>query len=140
MSLLITTGIIALFFGIIAIFSRELLQYLGHNLNKPVVYLDDKLQALRLPVGLVLALAGLWLVSVAFRYGELWPLHLVGIIALFFGLCYLFVPQWLELLRKFLDQTLLAADEILVGARKAVGVFLILAAIYIFVSLLLMGR
>ena len=140
MQLLIAAGIIALVFGILAVFSREMLMYLGSSLNKPIAYIDDKLQGIRIPLGLVLAVIGGWIISVAFRYPMLWYLHIFGVVILFFGLLYLFVPPWLDVLSKIFDKTLLSTDEMFIGLRKAVGVLLILAAVYIFYSVLLVIR
>jgi len=138
MSFLITAGIIALFFGVLSLFSREILLALGTALNRPVIYFDDKLRVIRIPLGLCLTVVGAWIISVAFNYPQLWYLHLVGIIILFFGLLYLFMPEWLVVLSKFLDRVMLTTDELYVGTRKALGVILILAAIYIFYSVYLM--
>ncbi|MFH1347491.1 MAG: hypothetical protein ABIH22_02265 [Candidatus Margulisiibacteriota bacterium] len=140
MEWLITAGIIALILGIFSIFSREMLLNVGAALNKPVVYVDDKLKAVRMPFGVALVVIGGWIISVAFNYPMLWYLHLVGIIILFFGLLYLFVPQWLDVISKFLNQSMLSTDEIIIGTRKTIGVLLILAAIYIFYSVYLMAR
>lgn len=140
MELLTAAGIIALIFGVLSLFSREMLLYLGTALNRPIVSLDDKLKVIRIPLGLVLVAVAGWIISVAFNYPMLWYLHVVGMLILFFGLLYLFVPRWLDVLSKFLDQTMLTTDEILIGLRKAVGVVLVLAAIYIFYSVYLVSR
>ncbi|MBN2058655.1 MAG: hypothetical protein JW782_07650 [Candidatus Saganbacteria bacterium] len=140
MELLLFAGIIALIFGVLSLFSREMLLYLGDALNRPIVSIDDKLKAIRIPLGLVLVVIAGWIISVAFSYPTLWYLHIIGIVILFFGLLYLFVPRWLDHLSRFLDQTMLSTDEILIGLRKAVGIVLMLAAIYIFYSVYLVGR
>ncbi len=140
MSFLITAGVIALFFGILSLFSREILLALGAALNKPVIYFDDKLKAVRIPLGLLMTGAGVWIISVAFNYPELWYLHLIGIVIVFFGLLYLFIPEWVAALSKFLDQVMLTTDELYVGTRKALGVILVLAAVYIFYSVYLMVK
>ena len=140
MEFLIVAGIIALLFGILAVFSREILQKMGAVLNKPVVVVDEKLKAVRIPLGIALVLLGGWIISVAFSYPELWYLHLIGIVVLFFGLLYLFVPQWLDVISRFLNQSMLSTDEIIIGTRKTIGVLLILAAIYIFYSVFLMAN
>lgn len=140
MEFLTVAGIIALLFGFIAVFSREVLQKLGGALNKPVVVVDERLRVVRIPLGIALILLGGWIISVAFSYPALWYLHLIGIVVLFFGLLYLFVPQWLEVISKFLNQSMLSTDEIIIGTRKTIGVLLILAAIYIFYSVFLIAR
>lgn len=140
MGWLITLGVIALIFGVLLLFSKEVLPALGAVLNKPVAYIDEKLRAIRILTGIVLVIIGGWVISVAFSYPELWYLHLIGVIALFFGFLYLFLPEWLAWLSKVSDQVLLSTDEIILGARKSVGIILILVAIYVFYSLYLITK
>lgn len=139
MGFLITAGVISLIFGMISLLSREILLVLGSALNKPILYFDDKLKVIRVPIGLLLTGLGVWIISVAFNYPELWYLHLIGILILFFGLLYLFIPEWITVLSRFLDQVMLTTDELFIGTRKALGVIMILAAIYIFYSAYLMA-
>lgn len=140
MSWLIVIGVLLLVFGALFIFSREMLLAMGAFLNKPVGYIDSKLSAYRMLVGIVLVIVGGWVISVAFRYPELWYLHLIGAVVLFFGLLYLFLPGWLDWLSKILDQILLSTDEAVIGARKSLGIILIVVAIYVFYSAYLMLR
>jgi hypothetical protein len=140
MEFLIFTGVVALFFGAISLMSREMLVSLGNALNRPIVSIDDKLRTIRVPLGVILLVVGVWNIMIAFGYPELWYLHLIGIFILFFGLLYLFVPEWLVVISRFLDQVMLSTDELYIGTRKTIGVVLLLAAVYIFYSVFLISK
>ena len=137
---LVTLGGFLLVFGLLFIFSRRALLALGALLNKPVATVDEKLRSYRVLVGVVLAVIGGWLISVAFGYPELWYLHLVGILILFFGLLYLFLPAWLDWISTVLDQILLSTDDAVIAARKSLGIILVISAIYVFYSAYLVLR
>jgi hypothetical protein len=139
MEWLITSGIVSLLAGLFLL-AGERFRRLGDLLNKPVAYIDSALGAARIPVGIVLVIAGGWVISVAFSYPVLWYLHVIGIAVLFFGLLYLFLPQWLAVFSQAADRILFTADEVVLGARKGVGVVLIVVAIYIFYVAYLMVK
>jgi hypothetical protein len=88
----------------------------------------------------VLVVIGGWLISVAFGYPSLWYLHIMGVIVLFFGLLYLFLPDWLDWLSSVLDRILLSTDEAVIAARKSLGIILVISAIYVFYSAYLVLR
>lgn len=128
----ITAGIVSLLAGVLFLFSSETPNNLGELLNKPVAYIDNALSAVRIPAGIVLVIIGGWIISVGFNYPMLWYLHLFGALIIFFGLLYLFLPQWLVLLSRLADQSLFSTDELVLGTRKSFGIILIIVAIYIF--------
>jgi hypothetical protein len=134
MGWLITAGIIALIFGLLLLSSRDFLANLGAVFNQSLGRINGFLSPIRIVAGIVLVIIGGWLISVAFNYPGLWYLHLIGILALIFGLLYLFAPQWLELLSGVCNQILLSTDELVIGARIIVGIIFILAAIYMLFS------
>lgn len=138
MEWLITLGIILLIFGLIFIFSRNILLALGSFLNQPVASIDKRIKSYRILAGVILVIIGGWVISVAFGYPELWYLHIIGVLILFFGLLYLFLPDWLDWLSTVLDQILLSTDEAVIAARKSLGIILIIAAIYVFYSVYIM--
>jgi len=140
MEWLIASGVVSLFMGIILLFSGATLRTIGEILNRPVAYIDGIVTAIRLPAGIALVIVGGWVISVAINYPMLWYLHLLGIINLFFGLVYLFLPQWLEMLSRMADQLLLSTDELVLGTRKSLGVILIVVAIYIFYAAYLASK
>jgi hypothetical protein len=137
MEFLTFAGAVALLFGVLSLMSREMLISLGNALNRPIVTIDDRLRSIRVPLGVLLLVVGVWNIMIAFGYPQLWYLHLIGIFILFFGLLYLFVPEWLTVISQFLDQILLSTDELFIGTRKTIGVILLLAAVYIFYSVYL---
>ena len=134
MEWLITSGIISLFFGLLLLFSKNALLFLGGFFNRPVVIIDDLVKNVRVPAGLVLTLTGLWIIYSAFCCIELWFLHLAGVLVLFFGLLYLFWPQWLEWSSSVADRLLFTTDVFVVGFRKGLGITLIVVAVYLFYS------
>ena len=134
MGWLIAAGIIALIFGLLLLSSRDFLVNLGAFFNQSLGKVDGFLSPVRILVGIILVIIGGWLISVAFSYPDLWYLHLIGALALIFGLLYLFIPQWLEVLCNVCNQVLLSTDELVIGARIVVGIIFILAAIYMFFS------
>ncbi|MFA4844509.1 MAG: hypothetical protein WC632_06150 [Candidatus Margulisiibacteriota bacterium] len=137
MELLITAGVLSLCTGLLLFFSGETLRRIGNVLNATVAQVDGAVMAVRMPAGILLVIAGGWIISVAFSYTELWWLHLVGAVIIFFGLLYLFLPNWLGTISRIADQMLLSTGEIGNGTRKSFGVILVLGAIYIFYALLL---
>ncbi|MFA5113642.1 MAG: hypothetical protein WC529_05025 [Candidatus Margulisiibacteriota bacterium] len=140
MEWLITAGIVSLLTGILLVFSSDTLQKIGEVLNKPIASIDGAVMGIRLPAGIALVIVGGWIISVAFGYTSLWYLHLIGALILFFGLLYLFLPQWLGIVSRVADQLLLSTDELVLGTRKSFGVVLIVVAIYIFYSAYLSVR
>jgi len=134
MGWLIAAGIIALIFGLLLLSSRDFLANLGAFFNQSLGKVNAFLSPVHTLVGIILVIIGGWLISVAFSYPDLWYLHLIGALALIFGLLYLFVPQWLDILSNVCNQVLLSTDELVIGARIVVGIIFILAAIYMFFS------
>lgn len=140
MEWLVTAGIISLLVGAMLLFSSETLRQWGKILNRPLAFIDGSLAGIRIPAGIVLVIIGGWISSVAFSYTALWYLHLIGAVILFFGLLYLFLPQWLTLLSQICDQLLLSTDELVMGTRKSFGVILIVVAVYIFYAAYLAAK
>ncbi|MDY6974342.1 MAG: hypothetical protein SV775_18810 [Thermodesulfobacteriota bacterium] len=126
-----TIGVIGVCFGILCLSSPKVLERMGAVLNKPVLFLDEKLYRFHVFVGLLLAVIGGWLILVAFRYPDLWYLYLVGILALVLGLGYLFFAGWLAKFSNGADVVVLSTDEKLLKVRKVVGFISIVASIYI---------
>jgi len=137
MEWLITVGIISLLVGAVALFSSEKLRKSAELLNKPIYHLDNFLSSIRIPVGAILIITGGWLVSVAFSYPESWYFHLIGVIAIFIGMLYIFLPEWLKIMAKMADQTLFSTDELVTGPRKIIGIVCLIVALYIFYAVFL---
>ncbi|KPJ69878.1 hypothetical protein AMJ44_02115 [candidate division WOR-1 bacterium DG_54_3] len=139
MGWLITIGVFSLVFGMILLFPAGAVRMLDAFLNKPLVYLDQKLRSVRLLSGIALVIIGGWIIWVAANYKELWFLNIIGIILIFFGLLYLFLPGWLDQISVVMDKTLLSPDEIVISIRRSLGIIFIIIAIYIFYSAYLMA-
>lgn len=143
MGWLITAGIVCLLAVVALLFFSKNLRQLGDLLNKPVMSIDAALNSVRLPLGIVLVIAGGWIVSVAFSYPSLWYFYLIGGLIIFFGLLYLFLPQWLGRFSRFCDQVLFSTDELVLGPRKSFGIIIIIiivVAVYIFYAAYLAAK
>ncbi len=137
---LVAAGILSLLAGASLLFFGKVSRGFWNTVNRPVAYIDGILAGIRIPAGIALVITGGWLISVAFNYPELWYLHLVGVLALFFGLLYLFLPQWLATLSTAADRLLFSTDELVLGTRKSFGIILILVALYIFYAVYLLVK
>jgi len=130
--LLMFVGLISLLFGILFLMSPETLGRWSEVGNRTVMVLDEKISPVRNWVGAALLIAGAFMVWAAFPHSvELWYLHIIGVIALFFGLMFLTYPHGLKNLSRFFDTVLLSTDELILGVRKTLGILLIIAGAYI---------
>ena len=129
---LVCIGIIGVCFGVLCLASPKVLVRMGAVLNKPVLFLDEKLYRYHVIVGLLLVVIGGWIISVAFRHPDLWYLYMVGILALVLGFIYLFFSRWLGRFSNGADLVVLSTDEKLLKLRKVVGSISIIASIYLF--------
>jgi hypothetical protein len=100
--------------------------------NRVVFFLDKKLAAMKKWIGLVLLLIGAWVLYVAVGYPEAVSLTPVWIVCLTFGFLFLFFGDWLTWLSNLSNQIVLSTDEAVMGARKIIGIILIIFSIYIF--------
>lgn len=137
---LIAAGIFTLLGGLLLLFFGEKSRGFWNIINSPIAYVDSVLAGVRVPVGIVLVIVGGWVISVAFNYPELWFLHIIGILALFFGMLYLFLPQWLVVFSTAADRLLFSTDEVVLGTRKSFGIILVLMAVYIFYAVYLLAK
>lgn len=137
MGWLVTAEIVSLLAGLLLLLADKKLHKLGELLNRPVFYLDGLLKAVKLPAGIVLVIVGGWFISLALKYSALWYLGLAGAVLLIFGLLYLFLPDWLSPLSQLSDRLLFSTDEFVLGARKTIGIILIVCALYIFFAVYL---
>jgi len=130
MEWIITSGIIALIVGVTLLLSDSL-RAIARVLDRTVAYIDDKVSSVRIVAGIVLVILGGWFISIAMNYTSLWFFHLIGVIVLFFGLLYLFLPGWLAVLSRVADQIVFSTDEYVFAARKVIGIIMVIAAGYI---------
>jgi len=132
MSLLVFTGLVSLLFGVLFLMAPETLGRWNEVGNRTIMVLDEKLSPLRTWVGAVLLIAGGFIIWAAFPYStELWYLHIIGAIVLFFGLLFIAFPHGLKNLSRIFDTVLLSTDEMILGVRKTLGILLLIAGAYI---------
>ncbi len=129
---LVTAGIIILIAGALLLFSGELVNRLSRFFSTTLFTIDDKISRYRIPAGIVLAVAGAWLVWVASAYVPLRYFYWIGVLALLCGGLYLLFPNWLKLLSRIADRLLFSTDEAVIGYRRTSGVILLLVSFYIF--------
>ncbi len=137
MGWLVTAELVSLLAGVLLLMANKKLSRLGEYFNRPFVYLDNLINGIKIPAGIVLILAGGWFFSVALQYPSLWPLGAVGAFLLLFGIAYLFLPSWLASLSKISNQLLFSTDDFVMGARRSIGIILIVCALYIFFAVYL---
>jgi uncharacterized membrane protein HdeD (DUF308 family) len=130
MEYMIFAAIVSLLFGILFLMSPETLGKWGGVSNQTVMVLDEKLSAARTIVGVILLLMGLFISWSAFGYGSLWYLHIIGIIAIFFGLLYLISPQGLKTLSSICNVVLLSTDEVAMASRQIIGIIMLVFGAY----------
>lgn len=135
--LLIAAGILSLGAGFLLLFPGDLLRRITDSFNATVAQVDGAVMAIRMPIGILLVIVGGWIISVAGSSAQLWWLDLFGAVIIFFGLLYLFLPNWLETRGRKADQMLFSTDEIVIKLRQGFGVVLIVGATYIFYVLAL---
>ncbi len=140
MGWLVTAELVSLLAGVLLLMANRKLSKLGEFLNRPFIYFDNVVNSIKMPAGIVLVLAGGWFLSVAVQYPALWALGVVGALLLLFGFLYLFVPAWLGSLSKISNQLLFSTDDFVMGARKSIGLILIVCALYIFFAVYLSVR
>ncbi|HTY13493.1 MAG TPA: hypothetical protein VMD02_04835 [Candidatus Omnitrophota bacterium] len=134
MAYLLFTGLLSLLFGILFLFSPEVISTVGNFCNKTVVVLDDFIAPVKMLVGLLLVAASAWMLWMVFPYGDLWYVHLVAYIIMFFGLLFVFFPGALKSVSDFANRVLLSTDDLVMGARKMIGILFIILSVYIFYS------
>ncbi|MFC1568457.1 hypothetical protein ACFL37_02020 [Candidatus Margulisiibacteriota bacterium] len=139
MTYLLVSGIVSLLFGALFLLSPALLGSLGQALNRVIMFLDQKLESLKLWIGLLLLAVGAWLLYVVANYAELAYLTPVWIVCLAFGLLFLFFPQWLAWLSNVSNRVVFSTDDVVMGSRKIFGIILLIFSIYIFYGLFLLG-
>jgi hypothetical protein len=136
MSWLVAAEMVSLLAGLLLLWADNL-HKLSVLLNKPIFYLDGLVNSVKVPAGILLVIGGGWLISVALGYPSIWCLGLVGAVLILFGLLYLFLPNWLVPLSKISDKFIFSTDDFVLGARKSIGIILIVSALYIFFAVYL---
>jgi len=125
-------GIIALVFGFLFIFSKEILFLVSLIMERPLASIEPRISSIRGIAGGILVLIALWILYTAVRIVGPWYLYLAGLIILLFGLLYLFIPRWVDQMSKFTNRVVFATDEVIVGGRRSIGIVLLILALYFF--------
>jgi len=132
MNLMLFAGLVSLLFGVLFLMSPEILGRWNEISNRTVMVLDEKISPIRTWVGAILLIAGAFIIWAAFPHSaELWYLHVIGAIVLFFGLLFIAFPHGLNNLSRVFDTVLLSTDEVILGVRKTLGILLLIAGAYI---------
>jgi hypothetical protein len=81
-----------------------------------------------------LIVVGAWKLYVIINYelGHLWHMHVSWSISILFGILFLLFPAFLKGFSDFSDRVILSTDKVVMGARKLVGIVLIMVSVYIF--------
>ncbi|MBI5078864.1 hypothetical protein HZB08_02460 [Candidatus Saganbacteria bacterium] len=140
MGYLLGGGIVSLFFGLLLLVAPGLLGALGSTCNVVVLTLDGWLNRSKVWIGVLLLITGAWMLTVAIQYPGEWYITAAWIVAVAFGLLFLFFPGWLSWLSKVSNAFLFSADEMVSGARRTFGIVLIIVSVYIFYAALLAVR
>ena len=133
MTYLLISGIVALVFAVLLLFSPDTVKRFGANLFDSVDFsLDDKIKPYRLVVGIIFLLAAAWLFYESMSSPLAAFLHPIWVLSLIFGLLYLFLPNWVAILSQASNKNVFTLDEYILKFRKVIGVVVLVASAYIF--------
>jgi hypothetical protein len=127
-------AIVSLVFGLLFIASPAILGALGSIFNAALFTLNGWLMRYRFWLGLLLVVVGAWLFYIGLQYPE-WYITTAWVVAIVFGLLFLFLPNWLTWLSNASDSVLLSTDNLAMGWRRIIGIALVVAGIYIVYAL-----
>lgn len=131
MTYMLISGLVALIFGLLLLLSPKFLEAVGEALNVTVMNIDSFLRQNRTTVGLLFLAAAAWVLYVALNYPGIYQLHLVWILALVFGVLYIFYPQWLEDVSHFFNVKVFPTDKYVMDYGKMVGLLTLVAGAFI---------
>jgi hypothetical protein len=131
MSYLLFCALIGLCFGLLFLLSPEALGRLGTVLNAVLFTLNGQTLRYRFWIGLVFLAIAVWIFYVGLQVAA-WYIIASWMVALVFGLLFLFLPGWLTWMSKASNVMLVSTDELAIGWRRVIGIALIVSSIYIF--------
>jgi len=135
----LASAVISLLFGVLLlVLPPSFWGKLSQIFNRPVLAVDAKLRTLNFVAGFLLLVIGTWDLFLALQYPNLWQLHLLGVPLVIFGLLYIFAPNWIIWLSAVSDKIVITFDKIAIASRISLGIVLIMAAIYIFLRLVVL--
>jgi hypothetical protein len=124
------SAIVGLVFGLLLLVSPSVLGALGSVFNSALFTLNGWTLRYRMWLGLVLLVIGAWVFYVGLQYPDPY-IATTWIVAVVFGLLFLFLPGWLKWLSGAADAVFLSTDELVMGWRRVVGIVLVVASAYI---------
>lgn len=130
---LMVLGVLAVIFGAFLLMCPECVRNICRFFDEVIMYLDNIASPSRYFIGLLMLALGGWLAYLGFSYPEWWVVHPIWVILAIFGLLYLFFPRGLKLLSDFFNATVIQTDEVVLNQRRSIGIFFIVAGIYIII-------
>ncbi len=124
-------ALVSLVFGLLFLASPDVLGALGTVCNAALFVLNGQTMRFRVWIGIILLIIAAWVFYVGLQL-PVWYLTVTWLVALAFGLLYLFLPEWLSWLSKASNAMLLSTDELMIGWRRVIGVVLVVASVYMF--------
>ena len=131
MEFMVGAGIICLIFGALLVFAPIVLGSVGRVCNQVVMYLDEKLNPFRLWIGILLLLIAAWFIYMAVSVPAA-IFTVVWVVALVFGLLFLFFPNWLAWLSRISNTVIFSTDDFVMGSRMVIGILLLIIGVYLF--------
>jgi hypothetical protein len=128
---LLFSGLVGLVFGTLVLFFPTFLEMLNKVIDRELKYSFEQDHIPRLINGLVLLLAALFLILTGNWYPMLWPLFYIGVLALVFGIFFIFFPRFLGFLNDLGNIIVIAPEEAGTFQRIVSGIILLLMSIYI---------
>lgn len=130
---LMVLGVLAVIFGAFLLMCPECVRSVCKFFDEIIMYLDNITSPSRYFIGILMLALGGWLAYLGFMYPEWWIVHPIWVILAIFGLLYLFFPRGLKLLSDFFNATVIQTDEVVLNQRRSIGIFFIVAGIYIII-------
>lgn len=128
---LLFSGLLGLVFGALVLFFPAFLEMLNKVIDHELNYSFEQENIPRLINGLVLLLASLFLMLTGYWYPDLWLIFYVGVLALVFGILFVFFPRHLGFLNDLGNLVVIAPEEAGTFQRIVSGIILLLMSAYI---------
>ena len=125
------SGIVGLFFAILILFFPSFLNRVSKVIDREMQVAFESSSASRMVNGLILLLAALFLILTGNWYPQLWPLFYIGIVALVFGMLFIFFPRTLNFLNELGNYMIAPPEESGSFQRVVAGLLLMLMSAYI---------
>ena len=126
-------GLLSLFAGAVLLVAPQFLKKISDLCNKTLIDFDKKIENFRVLIGVLLVLSGTFIFLRSFPMGlQAWLLNAVALLAFLFGVKFLFFPKAVSLLSGIGDTLLFSYDEMILSARKIIGILLIIVSLYFF--------